>query len=102
MTQEQKALAVLHMIATMTAADGSITFSGDWGFGSGTITLADGSHSHFGGDFDDDPEVNFLRFIEGLHDMLCEHLGLSFAKPSNEKVQETGGALSARSPATIG
>lgn len=49
MTQEQKALAALRMIATMIAADGSITFSGDWDFGSGTITLGDGTHSHFGG-----------------------------------------------------
>jgi hypothetical protein len=83
MTQEQKALAALRMIATMIAADGSITFSGDWDFGSGSITLGDGSHSHFGGDFDDDPEINFARFVDGLHDMLCEHRGLSFAKPSN-------------------
>jgi len=82
-TQEQKALAVLRMIATMVAADGSITFSGDWDFGSGSITLGDGSHSHFGGDFDDDPEINFARFVDGLHDMLCENRGLSFAKPSN-------------------
>ena len=76
-----KALAILHMIATMVADDGRITLSGDWGFGSGTITLGDGSHSHFGGDFDDDPADNFSRFVDGLHDMLCENRGLSFAQP---------------------
>ncbi|MEN6447343.1 MAG: hypothetical protein ABFD70_06335, partial [Syntrophaceae bacterium] len=42
----------LKAIAKLCSEGGSIT--PDWGFGSATIVLKDGSHTHIGGDWNDD------------------------------------------------
>ena len=69
----------LTAIAKLCAGGGSIT--PDWGFGSATIVLKDGSHTHIGGDWNEDEDENFNLFANGLHALLCEGKGLSFAAP---------------------
>jgi hypothetical protein len=69
----------LKAIAKLCSEGGSIT--PDWGFGSATIVLKDGSHTHIGGDWSEDEDENFNQFANGLHALLCEDKGLSFAAP---------------------
>ena len=80
MTREEKALAVLRAIAESVKEESEnrkIEISSDWGFGTATITLADGSHTHIGSDSGNDDQ-NFEAFVDGLYELLCLGQGLSF------------------------
>ena len=86
MTREEKALAVLRAIAESVKEESEnrkIEISSDWGFGTATITLADGSHTHIGSDSGNDDQ-NFEAFVDGLYKLLCMGQGLSFvpSRPS--------------------
>ena len=80
MTKEEKALAVLWAIADGVKDEGGnkkIEISPDWGFGTATITCADGSHTHIGSDSGNDDQ-NFEALVDGLYELLCLGQGLSF------------------------
>lgn len=56
-----------------------IGFEADWGGNSLTVTDSRHGHSHVGM-----PEFSFDDLVDGLHGMLCEWHGLSFAvKPTD-------------------
>ena len=80
LSNSQKSVEILRVLAEMIADDKYITFEKDWGFGSGTIVVEDGSHTHFGEDSYEDKEQNFDAFVDQLHGVLVRHVGLSFAK----------------------
>ena len=80
MTHEEKALAILRAIAESVKEESEnkkIEISPDWGFGTATITFADGSHTHIGSDSGNDDQ-NFEAFVDGLYELLCLGQGLSF------------------------
>lgn len=77
---EQKALAVLRAIAESVANESGreVRISGDCGFGTATITLGNGAHTHVGSDVLEDAERNFESFVNGLYGLICLGRGLSF------------------------
>ena len=86
MTDEQKALEVLAVIARMAADGQPLTIAEDWGFGTATI-ICDGSHTHVGYESDDDCMESLTAFVYGLHNLLVNGRGLSWAKDSNVELR---------------
>ena len=87
MTHEEKALAILRAIAESVREESEnkkIEISSDWGFGTATIMLADGSHTHIGSDSGNDDQ-NFEAFVDGLYRLLCLGQGLSFVPGRHSK-----------------
>ena len=82
MTYEQKALEILRAMAKAAAEGKSLTIAEDWGFGSATVFDQDGAHTHIGYDGYDDEQHGLEAFVDGLHSLLVDKRGLSWAKPS--------------------
>jgi hypothetical protein len=83
----QKSVEILRVIAEMVSDGRCVTFEKDWGFGSGTIVV-DGSHTHVGGDYHEDKEQNFDSFVDELHGVFVRKQGLSFV--ANKKDGKNG------------
>lgn len=77
-----KSYEILKAIAKKCAAGESITLAPDYGLGSATLILQDGSHTHFGADVEDDEKKAVDDFVDGLHAILVGNGGLSLAPPS--------------------
>ena len=76
-----KSLEIMIALAQGCAAGKSLTFAPDWGFGGGTLIDPEtGSHTHFGGDWEEDEQKALALFIDGLHSMLCKGEGLSWVR----------------------
>ena len=86
----QKALEVLRAVAMIAAAGKSLTFSPDWGYGTATVIDSDGAHTHVGVDCWDTDAECLAAFVDGLHDLLVAHRGLSWvpALPNDEPSYE--------------
>lgn len=82
----QKALEVLRAVAMIAAGGKGITISSDWGYGTATVTDSDGAHTHVGVDCWDTDAECLAAFVDGLHDLLVSHRGLSWvpALPNDE------------------
>ena len=74
----QKALEVLRAVAMIAAGGKGITISSDWGYGTATVKDSDGAHTHVGVDCWDTDAECLAAFIDGLHDLLVAHRGLSW------------------------
>ena len=95
MTNEEKALAILRAIAESVKEESEnkkIEISPDWGFGTATITFADGSHTHIGSDSGNDDQ-NFEAFVDGLYELLCLGQGLSFVPSKLSKSADVANHL---------
>lgn len=86
MTQEQKALEVLRVLAQIAAEGNSMTIANDWGFGTATVIDQDGAHTHVGFDGNEDEQRNFEVFVDQLHGLLVEKRGLSWSTLSTKKI----------------
>ena len=98
MTHEEKALAVLRAIAESVREESEnrkIEISSDWGYGTATIMLADGSHTHIGSDSGNDDQ-NFEAFVDGLYKLLCQGQGLSFVPTKRSKSADFANYLKSR------
>jgi hypothetical protein len=91
-----KALEILLAMAQMAADGKSLTIAEDWGFGSATVIDQDGAHTHVGLDCLESDQENFKAFVDQLHGLLVDKRGLSWVKPSNEKL--TGAAPAVAEP----
>ena len=81
MTQQEKALAIVHALAHGCERGEVFSLGQDWGLGSGTVSGSNG-HTHIG--IDDGTDAQRLEyFVDGLYDLVVEQRGLSWA--GNEK-----------------
>ena len=74
LTTEEKTESILYAIADLVAAGDTLTFSGDSGFGTATLSRRDGSIARVGDSFD--------VFIEHLYELLVTGDGSAWEKPS--------------------
>ena len=81
-----RALEILEALARLAADGKSITIAEDWGFGTATVIVQGGAHSHIGVDCTGSEQENFRAFVSQLHSLLVGKRGLSWVKPSNVKV----------------
>ena len=72
-----KALDVLEALARRAASGQELTIKQDRGYGT-AILIADGGHTHVGGDYWESAEENFKEFVREMHDQLCCNRGLSW------------------------
>lgn len=81
-SQGQKALDILRVLAQTAAEGKSLTIANDWGFGTATVINQDGAHTHVGADYLESEQRNFEVFVDQLHALLVESRGLSWVDPS--------------------
>ena len=76
-----KAIEILLAMAESACAGEGITIAEDWGFGTATVIAKNGAHTHVGVDWDADRAQSLASFVDGLHNLLVGHRGLSWVKP---------------------
>lgn len=84
----QQALEVLEALAELVVAGECLTIAKNWGFGGATLIAPDGSHTHVGGDWGETREENLALFVEGMHQLLVQGSGLSWAPAAQTPAKE--------------
>jgi len=78
MSQERE---ILQAIIKMCNAGQQVSFSGDWGGNTLTITKGDGRHTHCGV-----PDGTYKDLVDSLHGVLAKGQGLSWERGENLNV----------------